>query len=129
LLIYSHAFQLSPKIFLLILRSSTFQKIFLLQSFLSLSIKNVKNLIKILITSGFTSASAFYSSQKISKHSTLSQVDITDSISDDYSNKSNTCQSSINISNIVSSPQVLYLKKAVVFNTEKSTQIYNKCNN
>ncbi len=43
------------------------------------------------ITSGFTSASALYSSQKISKASTLSQVDIADSISDDYSNKSNTC--------------------------------------
>ncbi len=49
-----------------------------------------------------TNESAIYSS----KSSTLSQVDITDSNSDDYSNKSNTCQNSINISNIVSSPQV-----------------------
>ncbi len=59
--------------------------------------------------------------KKISKPSTLSQVDIADSISDDYSNKSNTCQNSINISNIVSSPQVSYLKfkKNLIFIAKK----------
>ncbi len=59
-----------------------------------------------MLTSGFTNSSALCSSQKVSKASTSSQVDIADSISDDYSNKPNTCQISINISNIVSFPQV-----------------------
>ena len=100
---FSKNFIINPALF-------NFSNFFLLQSFLLLSKMRQKHINKKGqklyqdITSGFTSASALYSSQKILKPSTLSQVDITD-ISD-YSNKSNTCQNSINISIIVSSPQV-----------------------
>jgi len=68
-------------------------------------VKNISIKIIKILTSGFTNASALYSSQRVSKASTLSQVDIADSISDDYPNKSNTWQNSINISNLVSSPK------------------------
>jgi len=94
-------------------------------------VKNISIKIIKILTSGFTNASALYSSQRVSKASTLSQVDIADSISDDYPNKSNTWQNSINISNLVSSPRVssqiqeklnFYRQKAVVFNTENQLE-------
>ncbi len=88
-------------------RSSTLQKFFINPALFNFSIfffyykaffiiKNYQD-----ITFSFTSASTLYSFQKISRASTLSQVDIVDFISNVYSNKSNTYQNSINISNIV----------------------------
>ena len=69
------------------------------------------------ITSGFTSANALYSSQKISKASTLSQVD-----ADPTSNIVSSSQMSSKIQEKLN----FYRQKAVVFNTEKSTRIWMK---
>src|SRR6266540_6335378 len=68
------------------------------------------------ITSGFTSASTLYSSQKISKASTLSHIDI--------ANPTSNIASSSQMSSKIQEKLNFYHQKAVVFNTEKLMRIW-----